>query len=72
MAKLYAELTSDKGGRVASKGGDDFIMVTINHKNSLLWEITAGAHGRLKIRRGGKTYEYTACSLNWPDNEKLT
>jgi hypothetical protein len=22
MAKLYAELSSDKGGRVASKGGD--------------------------------------------------
>lgn len=25
MAKLYAELTSDKGGRVASKGGDNVI-----------------------------------------------
>jgi hypothetical protein len=67
MAKLYAELTSDKGGRVASKGGDDFIMMTIKHKNSLLWEITAGASGRLKIRRAGKSYEYTVHSLNWPN-----
>ncbi len=33
MAKLYAELTSDKGGRVASKGGDSSIKVSLNHSN---------------------------------------
>ncbi len=33
MAKLYAELTSDKGGRVASKGGNDKIRVILSQKN---------------------------------------
>jgi len=34
MAKLYAELTSDKGGRVASKGGDCSMKVSLNHNNN--------------------------------------
>lgn len=34
MAKLYAELTSDKGGRVASKGGDR-IMTTRYFKGNV-------------------------------------
>lgn len=33
MAKLYAELTSDKGGRVASKSGDKSIVVKLVYKN---------------------------------------
>ena len=33
MAKLYAELTSDKGGRVASKGGDHKMNIEIFKKN---------------------------------------
>lgn len=33
MAKLYAELTSDKGGRVASKGGDNVLQIKVNYKN---------------------------------------
>lgn len=33
MAKLYAELTSDKGGRVASKGGDSDIQVLFHIGN---------------------------------------
>lgn len=33
MAKLYAELSSDKGGRVASKGGDTTLKVSLNHQN---------------------------------------
>jgi len=33
MAKLYAELTSDKGGRVASKGGDNELILSIRHGN---------------------------------------
>lgn len=40
MAKLYAELTSDKGGRVASKGGDDYVTVALTEKNVRLFEIT--------------------------------
>jgi hypothetical protein len=42
MAKLYAELTSDKGGRIASKGGDDHIYVTVTRSNKIL--------GTLKVR----------------------
>lgn len=33
MAKLYAEITSDKGGRVASKGGNEYIEVTLKVGN---------------------------------------
>lgn len=40
MAKLYAEITSDKGGRVASKGGEDYVMVALSEKNVRLFEIT--------------------------------
>ncbi len=42
MAKLYAELTSDKGGRVASKGGDAHIELVVRQGNKTigLLEIT--------------------------------
>lgn len=30
MAKLYAEITSDKGGRVASKGGNEYLDIDIS------------------------------------------
>ena len=33
MAKLYAEITSDKGGRVVSKSGDGYIRVVLQNKN---------------------------------------
>ena len=36
MAKLYAEITSDKGGRVASKGGDDFITCKITQNGKII------------------------------------
>jgi hypothetical protein len=39
MAKLYAEITSDKGGRVASKGGDNFITVSIYHGNCKVFTV---------------------------------
>lgn len=63
MAKLYAELTSDKGGRVVSKGGDTYIEAKITHKSSPLWNIKAGTHGLLIITHNGKTKKYN--SLNW-------
>jgi hypothetical protein len=34
MAKLYAELSSDKGGRKVSKGGNDKLTITINTGNN--------------------------------------
>lgn len=42
MAKLYAEITSDKGGRVVGKGGDDYLDITIRTRNNSL--------ARLRIR----------------------
>ena len=33
MAKLYAELASDKGGRVASKGGDSIVTIELVRGN---------------------------------------
>lgn len=35
MAQLYAELTSDKGGRVASKGGDSTIKIELKDGNTV-------------------------------------
>lgn len=40
MAKLYAELSSDKGGRVASKGGDETIDVSLFYKNKRIMSVT--------------------------------
>jgi hypothetical protein len=40
MAKLYAELTSDKGGRVASKGGDEYITIQLSNGNLRIFEVT--------------------------------
>ena len=36
MAKLYAELTSDKGGRVASKGADLRLVLTVQQNNKVV------------------------------------
>lgn len=48
MAKLYAELTSDKGGRVASKGGDDFISCRITQNGKIIATIEY-CNGQLSI-----------------------
>ena len=47
MAKLYAELTSDKGGRVASKGGDKEITVTFKMGNNLVYKLRFNYLGML-------------------------
>lgn len=36
MAKLYCEITSDKGGRTVSKGDNDSIQVTVRVKNEIV------------------------------------
>lgn len=51
MAKLYAELTSDKGGRVVGKGGDDYIDITIMYKNIQRYELRMTSQGDLYISR---------------------
>jgi hypothetical protein len=40
MAKLYAEITSDKGGRTVSKGGDEYITIQLNNGNLRIFEVT--------------------------------
>lgn len=46
MAKLYAEITSDKGGRVASKGGDNTIKIELKEGNKIFATIfySIGSH----------------------------
>lgn len=39
MAKLYAEITSDKGGRVVGKGGDQVIHITLKKGNYKTYHI---------------------------------
>ena len=40
MAKLYAELTSDKGGRAVGKGGDEYITIRVRNGNINIFDIT--------------------------------
>jgi hypothetical protein len=40
MAKLYAQITSDKGGRVVGKGGEDYITIQLNNGNLRIFDIT--------------------------------
>ena len=40
MAKLYAEITSDKGVRVVGKGGNEYVTITTKEKNRNMFEIT--------------------------------
>jgi hypothetical protein len=62
MAKLYAELSSDKGGRVASKGGDKVMMIKVNYKNEKSFFVNFDIqHDKLNINVGdasigGKNY----------------
>ena len=51
MAKLYAEILSDKGGRIASKSGDESITVTFRNGNYSVFDVTftPDEHKRGKI-----------------------
>ena len=40
MAKLYAELSSDKGGRTVSKGGNEHITISVKDGNRNMFDIT--------------------------------
>ena len=37
MAKLYAELSSDKGGRVVGKGGNDALYIRVTYKEKVFF-----------------------------------
>lgn len=63
MAKLYAELTSDKGVRVASKGGEGFIKVALTKNNTEVYKIWFDGES-LTVRKDGKKWVY--------DDEQLT
>lgn len=49
MAKLYAELTSDKGGRVVGKGGNDKITTTMKVGNIVIATVTLRSSGHLFV-----------------------
>lgn len=59
MAKLYAELTSDKGGRVASKGGDKFILTHFHIKNERLFTIRVHSDGNVDMSKGDGSFMTT-------------
>ena len=44
MAKLYAELTSDKGGRVVSKSDDKAIQIDLRVKNTQVGQVELYLH----------------------------
>lgn len=39
MAKLYAELSSDKGGRKVSKGGNEYVIINVQSRNEPTYRI---------------------------------
>ena len=49
MAKLYAELSSDKQGRTATKGGNDFIKVDLLIGNRPLAQIWLHGDGEIEL-----------------------
>ena len=63
MAKLYAELTSDKGGRVVGKGGDEYITIAVRNGNVNIFDITFRDDGK---KRGKLEI------LNYYDGERHT
>jgi hypothetical protein len=46
MAKLYAQVTSDKGSRVVGKGGDEYITITVREGNVNVFDITFKSNKR--------------------------
>ena len=47
MAKLYAELTSDKNSKVISKGGDKEITIVLKQGNDILYKLRFNYLGML-------------------------
>ena len=45
MAKLYAELTSDKGGRVVGKGGNEYIDIKLSIGNTIIGTLSFDDNG---------------------------
>ena len=56
MAKLYAELTSDKGGRKVSKGGNAYIRLELKRGNKVTHTIVYDELGiQVEDLRSGDT-----------------
>jgi len=64
MAKLYAELTSDKNAKVISKGGNEYIEMRITTGNS--------HRGTLTINNGGIMWQSVQTPLLIEEIEKFT
>jgi len=66
MAKLYAEMQSDKSGRTASKSGDSHIRIMLYRGNALLgivglYEVPAG-----DTTPAGYRLVWSAEGVPWP------
>lgn len=66
MAKLYAELSSDKQGRTATKGGNDYIKVDLLIGNRPLAQIWLHGDGEIELLnfKGGKIMAISAIELS--------
>ena len=56
MAKLYAEITSDKGGRVVGKGGDIFILTHYKVGNERLLTVRVHSSGYVDVSKGDGSF----------------
>lgn len=85
MAKLYAEVYSDKGGRKSNKGGDGFVRVDLYRKNAKvgtlgLYEVNGLENGKEAYRvvwsPEGKakpgTVEHGSCILDDTEGHAAT
>jgi len=55
MAKLYAELSSDKAGRTVSKGGNEIMLIDIKYKKERTFFVNFDIQGdNLNINVGDK------------------
>ena len=59
MAKLYAEITSDKGGRKVGKGGKDRVTVDMHVNNHKHITIHLHSDGNVDIIKGNGEFVTT-------------
>jgi len=63
MAKLYAELTSDKGGRVVSKGGNQNINVSLSRGNNYIGTL------KMQEQKGGYSVYFNGIFIQGNDDK---
>lgn len=66
MAKLYAEVNSDKPGRIASKGGDEYITLVITRNGKQYFTARIENDGIYAT-----TYGDNAQCIDWQNKTQL-